>query len=350
MFSIKDFGAKTLSWWNTQRGQIDLEPSYQRKGGIWSAEDKAFLVDSILNGYDIPKIYLADFTFVDTDLNERRKSYAVIDGKQRLEAIFDFFDGDLLLDEEFSLESDNSLKLGGLSYKELRTQHPNVASMFENFNLDVKSVITDQEGKINDLFVRLNRSKPLTGAEVRSAMKGAVPRLIRKIAEHAFFHTCIRFSTKRKQEHNVAAKILLIEFRGKLVDTKKVHLDRFVQEGIRSQTTSFRRAATRVHELLDAMRRVFIRRDPLLSSEGPITVYYWFIKNNPDALTRIRPFLMSFEAARRENRQRAAVGRRADEELLRYDILSRSINDQGSLTERLRILERRFRRFARSGS
>jgi hypothetical protein len=177
MFKIQPHLSRTLSWWNGQRKNIDMNPSYQRKGNIWSTEYKAYLVDSILNDYDIPKLYLADFTYGNTSLNEKGKSYAVIDGKQRLEAIFNFFDGSLALDERFAYETDRKLKLAGLTFKDLKSRYPEVATAFENFNLNVMSVITDEEGKINDLFVRLNRSKPLTGSEIRSAMQGVTRRL-----------------------------------------------------------------------------------------------------------------------------------------------------------------------------
>jgi len=348
MFTIQPLKSRTLSWWNSQRKNIDLNPSYQRKSNIWSAEDKAYLIDSILNGYDIPKLYLADFTYVNTPLNEKGKSYAVIDGKQRFEAIFNFFDGGLVLDERFSYEADRKLKLSGLTFKDLKSRYPEVATAFENFNLDVMSVITDEEGKINDLFVRLNRSKPLTGGEVRSAMLGVVPKLINEIANHKFFRTRIRFTTKRKQEYNAAAKILLIEFRGKFVDTKRTHLDRFVQEGVKSQATTFDRAAGRVRNVLKDMVSVFDRKDPLLSSQGPITLYYWFVKNHVDEKPLIREFLVKFDMQRRANRKLVAEGKKADEELLRFDLLSRSINDQGSLTERYSILEGRLQVFIRS--
>lgn len=346
MFTIQPFSARTLSWWNTQRKKIDFAPSYQRKGGIWSTEDKAYLVDSILNGYDIPKFYLADFTYANSALNEKGKSYAVIDGKQRFEAIFDFFDGKLVLDQRFSYEPDPRLKLGGLGFRDLKSRYPEVASVFENFNLSVMSVITDEEGTINDLFVRLNRSKPLTGSEIRSAMSGVVPQLIEKIARHPFFKTRIRFSTKRKQEYNAAAKILLIEFRGKFVDTKRTYLDRFVQEGVKSQTTSAERAADKVKEVLDAMTRVFTRKDQLLSSQGPMTLYYWFVRSHLDKAEGIREFLVRFDSHRSQNRKRIQEGKKADEELLRFDLLSRSINDQGSLVERYIILENRFQAFS----
>ncbi|MCX5643073.1 MAG: DUF262 domain-containing protein [Phycisphaerae bacterium] len=98
-FKITLMEAKTLSWWKSRRARIDMEPPYQRRGRLWSDTDKAYLIDSILNGYDIPKLYMADFTWGDSKLNQKKLPYAIIDGKQRLEAIFDFFDGRITLTE-----------------------------------------------------------------------------------------------------------------------------------------------------------------------------------------------------------------------------------------------------------
>ena len=92
------------------------------------------------------------------------------------------------------------------------------------------SVITSEESLINELFVRLNSSKPLTGAEIRSALSGEVPEMIKSIASHNFFVDCVSFADNRKQDENLAAKLLLLEFRGKFTDTKKRHLDSLVKE------------------------------------------------------------------------------------------------------------------------
>jgi len=70
-----------------------MEPPYQRRGRLWSNTDKACLIDSILNWYDVPKLYVADFTWGDSQLNSEQLPYAIIDGKQRLEAIFEVFEG-----------------------------------------------------------------------------------------------------------------------------------------------------------------------------------------------------------------------------------------------------------------
>lgn len=337
MFRVRPFEAKTLSWWHAERDNIDFNPSYQRKGGLWSQKDKSYLIDSILNEFDIPKVYLADFTYVDTKLNEKKKSYSIIDGKQRFEAIFEFFDGKLVLDKEFEFDSDPNLKLGGLSYKDIKSQYPKVASKFDNYNLAVMSVITDGEGKINDLFVRLNRNKPLSGAEVRSAMQGEIPRLIKNISSHSFFKSNIKFTTLRKQDENAAAKLLLIEFRGKFVETKKVHLDRFVDEGLKSETTSFKNAEKRVIEILDDMAEVFINKDPLLKSSGALTIYYWLFKNfTKEYKGKIREFLVKFEQDRKHS---------SEQELFTYGIAIRSPNDPGSMTRAYNILSKYFNNF-----
>lgn len=336
MFTVRQFDSKTISWWYMERGNIDFYPSYQRKGGIWSPKDKAYLIDSILNDYDMPKIYIADFTYVNTLLNEKKKPFAIIDGKQRFEAIFDFFDSKLRLAEDFQFFQEKGLKLGGLSYQELKISYPKVASKFEIYNLPVMSVISDEESKINELFVRLNRNKPLLGAEVRSAMKGKVPILIKNLANNKFFKEKIKFSTKRKQDENVAAKILLTEFRGKFVDTKKIHLDRFVEEGIKSESVGFNRAAQRAEKILSRMASVFKKKDPLLKASGAIPLYYWLFKDTYPDYQEAYQFLVSFEKERQVNRKRAMDSKTkkiADRRLLEYDIAIRNSNDEGSLSK-----------------
>lgn len=345
MFKVRTHETRTLKWWYSQKDDIDLEPPYQRKGRLWSLNDRAYLIDSIINDYDIPKIYLADFTFVNTDLNSKSKPYAVIDGRQRLESIFGFFENEFPLNENFSFFPNPTLTLGGLYYADLLKNYPKIASRFEEFNLHVMSVMTNDEGKINDLFVRLNTSKPLTGAEIRNAMTGKVPETIREISQHEFFADRIRFTTKRAQDKNAAAKVLLLEFRGKFVDTKKIHLDRFVDEGRLSENDNIDRARARVIRELNQMTNIFQSRDPLLTSQGSIPVYYWLVRSL-DSTIKLREFLVRFEKKRKSNRiSTNSKPEESDKELLRYDVLNRSTNDQGSLQGRFDILLRRFKAF-----
>ena len=339
MFSVRPFENRTLSWWSDERRNIDLEPSYQRKGRIWSNIEKAFLIDSVLNGYDVPKIYIADFTYFPSALNRAKKAYAVIDGRQRFEAFFDFFDDRFPLSESFVFLEDSSVRIAGLNFTQLKSRHPKIASRFENFNLSVMSVITDDEARINDLFVRLNSSKPLSGAEVRNAMAGDVPILIREIAQHPFFTQKVSFNINRRQDHNAAAKLLLLEYRGALVDTKKVNLDRFVQEAVRSESTAIGAAAERVKDQLDRITPLFLDRDLALKLATGLPVYYWFFRctvANVETVQKLR----AFEDARKSNKQLASLGENelVNEELQLYDYFNRSPDDATSHERRLQIL------------
>lgn len=348
-FQVKNFDPRTITWWRSKRSQIDMDPPYQRRGRLWSTADKAYLIDSILNGFDIPKIYLADFTWADSKLNEKRLPYAIIDGKQRFEAIFDFFDGELVLNDDFVLRADPSLKLGGLGYRDLQRQFSAIAEEFDNFHLHVMSVFAETEEPINDLFVRLNRSKALTGAEIRNAMGGPVPEILREIASQEFFSENIRFSVKRGQDLNTAAKFLLFESSQGLQETKKSTLDKFVKkskDASPEERSNLELSARRVVDVLRDMESVFLPRDQLLASAGILPVYYWLVRSlKPGQQNRLRSFLVDFEDLRRKNREllkQKPDSDKIDGRLVEYDNYNRSTNDQLSHVGRFRILIERF--------
>ena len=341
---ITPHSPKTLIWWYNHRDDIDLDPPYQRRGRLWSQQDKAYLIDSIINGFDVPKLYLADFQFGQSSLNTSRLPYAIIDGKQRLEAVFDFFENKLVLNDDFKFRKDPLLKLGGLSLKDLRRSYGKVAEEFENASLDMMSVVAEDEADINEIFKRLNKSKQLTGAEVRNAVSGPVSDLIRVIASHEFFVENIKFSIKRAADLNAAAKLLIFEYNEKPVATKKSNLDEFAISDIKRERLEL--SGRRVLDTLSSMTSIFIPRDQLLVSAGIVPVYYWFIREmNEEHYWRVREALTSFEAARKENRERQKEkdGENLDNSLSRFDTLNRSTNDQQSHIGRVQILQSFFK-------
>lgn len=360
-FKIEQMEARTLTWWRTRSDKIDIDPPYQRRGRLWSDADKAYLIDSILNGFDVPKLYMADFTWGDSPLNKRKLPYAIIDGKQRLEAIFDFFSGKILLNRDFEYLDNPFLSLGGLGYQDLKKGYPEVAEIFDQYNLLVMRVFAQSDVAISELFVRLNRSKPLTGAEIRNAMSGPVPELFRQIAKHDVFGESVAFPVNRGQDLNAAAKILYFEFSGAPKETKKKNLDQLVPMGA-SHKVKMELAARKVIDVLDSMNEIFLPKDRLLGSAGIFPVYYWFVRSRKSGDFRyIREFLVRFEEERKANRELAAedhggllslmpaTGRpRADQELLQYDTLNRSTDDIRSHEGRFEILSRRFDRFIKN--
>lgn len=341
LFKIHRLDQKTLTWWRARRDKIDFEPSYQRKGRRWSTSDKQYLVDSILNGFDVPKFYVADFTYGLSRLNEKKKSFAVIDGKQRLEAIFDFFDDSFPLSSSFSWLPNTKLDLRGKRYSDLKREFPDVAEEFDNFNPDVVGVISDDSRYIEELFVRLNRSKPLSGAELRNAISSPVSEMIRRIGNHPFYSTAVRFDTNKGQNLNSAAKLLMFEVAG-LQETKKVNLDRFsLQHSV--ETKDIETAVPLVFETLELMSETFQFRDPLLQSEGPVPVYYWLTRNaTEEEIPYVRDFLEEFQEIMKSTPAKTKGQLLSLQTWTAYRTASRSINDRTSHELRYKVLRESF--------
>src|SRR5437588_7842329 len=70
-----------------QRNEIIVNKDYQRSDQVWPDVAQSFLIESILLGFPIPKIYLHSIT----DLKTRRTIKEIVDGQQRSRAIFDYF-------------------------------------------------------------------------------------------------------------------------------------------------------------------------------------------------------------------------------------------------------------------
>lgn len=350
-FKIEVMQAHTLSWWRSRRDQIDMDPTYQRRGRLWSLTDKSYLIDSILNGYDIPKFYIADFTWGSSALNKKKLPYAIIDGKQRFEAIFDFYDGTVLLNDDFAYLANKTLSLAGLGYKDLIDRYPQVAESFDQYNLMVMTVVASSEEPIDELFVRLNRSKPLTGAEIRNAMQGPAPGIIRRISRHNFFQVCARFQMNRAQDQNAAAKLLLFEYENDLAETKKSRLDQFVRNASRPPKERLELAGRKTVDVLDRLEEIFLPRDILLSSAGQVPIFYWLVRSHSETEDQfIREFLVKFERERKDNRnlvESNPLDKKIDRRLLEYDQFNRNTNDLVSHKGRIEILEERFETFLR---
>jgi len=241
------------------------------------------------------------------------------------------------------------LSLAGLGYKDLLDRYPQVAESFDQYNLTVMAVVASSEEPIDELFVRLNRSKPLTGAEIRNAMRGPAPGIIRRISRHNFFQVCARFQISRAQDQNAAAKLLLFEYENGLAETKKTRLDQFVHTASRQPKEKLELAGRKTVDILDRMEEIFLPRDMLLNSAGQVPLFYWLVRSHPETDDQfIREFLVTFERQRRENRslvESNPLDKKIDRRLIEYDQYNRNTNDLASHKGRIGILEERLKSF-----
>ena len=80
-FSLGRYPQSSLLVVYSDRNEIELDPEYQRISGIWTLEKRQLLIDSLLNGFDVPKLYFHEFV-PHKQKNGKKYRFAIIDGKQ----------------------------------------------------------------------------------------------------------------------------------------------------------------------------------------------------------------------------------------------------------------------------
>ena len=328
--------------------RVDFAPIYQRYGNIWSPEKKRLLIDTIINGFDIPKFYFNYFVEENNILNPTKAIYAVIDGKQRLQIILDFLNDKFALDEEFVYYENPQFDLKGLKFSEIAIQHSYVASIIENFVLDIIYVITDEEDKLEELFLRLNGGAALTNAEKRNAIGGFINRQIREIVEHhIFFLNKLRFKNPRYQYQDLLTRLLFIEENNALLSLTNSALDRFVRDKA-NDTPEVNTLLQRTIITLDLFSVVFQDKDILLKGKGIIPVYYFFLTRHTPNPQNVRIFLEQFENVRLENRSLPEEEQKPI--LIDFDRRNQQgVHRDKSLKERLDVLTRYYEKFLVDG-
>jgi hypothetical protein len=351
--------AEILDIWKA----IDFKPTYQRQSDLWGETKRQLFVDSLINGYDIPKLYFHDLSWSETGPNKR---YAIIDGKQRLEAIRAFAKGEFALSDEFEDIELSGLESSGnaadLGYAELSKKHAGLKARFDRAELPVILVQTDDHEFIEEMFSRLNEAVPLNAPEKRNALGGPLPRQIRRLAKEDFFLLRLAFPNARYRHLDLATKFLYIEYKAGLADLKKRDLDNFVktfkkQNLVKKSAALYSRAAL----ILEQMSDVFVESDPLLESVGMITIYYQLFRDAFDHswIDKIdRTALVKFDDQRAQNRARvkeaqelALEGKKLPKAaeinpvMTAFERFVQSPNDFTALTQRYKVL----RHFVREG-
>lgn len=147
-----------ISWFLDihSRGLLNLTPPYQRRS-VWSPRDQRFFIDTILNNYPAPPIFLHK-----TLDAEGKATYHVVDGKQRLQTILDFTSNKVRIPDDFS-----DINIQKLRWKDLGKS---TKELFWNYVLIVEMLPDVSDSAIRNIFERINRnSRKLTAQELRHA-------------------------------------------------------------------------------------------------------------------------------------------------------------------------------------
>ena len=167
---------QNISWFKKMydEGTLEMHPPFQRNP-VWTDKQSSFLIDSILNGYPIPEVYLQEK--VDA---EGKTITIVVDGQQRINSFIRFIEGDFYIDES------QSAQWGGMSFDDL-TQEDKIA--FYKYKFVVRLLPDIEEDKIRDIFKRINQNNvALNSQELRqSTYKGDFIQSMNNIADKNYW-------------------------------------------------------------------------------------------------------------------------------------------------------------------
>ena len=148
-FRIADF----LDW--HRRKGLEINREFQRRS-VWKPAARSYLLDTILNQFPIPKIYLRTKIDVITKVSIREN----VDGQQRILAILDF------VEDKFKITTRTS-KFAGLSYSTLSAESQEALL---SYPIAVGQLINASNDDVLEVFARLNSyGLPLNAAEKRHA-------------------------------------------------------------------------------------------------------------------------------------------------------------------------------------
>lgn len=152
------------------RKELFVNKSYQRGSGIWPPAPSAYFIDTILEGYTFPKIYM--YEYMDRDARSIRKE--IVDGQQRIGTIQRFYK------DEFALRGEGPNK--GKRFSEL---DDDTQEKFLSYSVPVDVIRNAKPSEILQMFRRMNAyTLPLNEAEKRhSAHQGVFKWFVNEISD-----------------------------------------------------------------------------------------------------------------------------------------------------------------------
>jgi hypothetical protein len=145
---------------------IELNPRFQRRDA-WSKIRKSRFIESIILGFPIPQIVLAN--------NKERGKYIVLDGKQRLLTILQFYGKSETKHNGFALTGlEFRPDLNGRTYESIKNDIELNSVLDELNNQTIRTIVIrnwHSEGLLHKIFLRLNlENTPLSAQELRQAL------------------------------------------------------------------------------------------------------------------------------------------------------------------------------------
>jgi len=310
--------------------KIDPRPTYQRPK-VWSMSKKQLLMDSILRRYDIPKLYLRV-------VDKPPYKYEVVDGQQRIRAIWEF------CQDSFPLSTECDPVHGHVVAGALFSALPNdLVDEFQTYDLSFVILEDATEDEVEEMFTRLNNGETLRAAEKRNALPGQMKVFIKELALNPFFQN-VAFKDTRYAFDQVCAQMTLLELEGGPTDTKARALEKMYKDNVKFDKNG--RTAKKIKRVLNFLYNTFPEKIPELRKQNVVSLYL-LVSELLEKYTisgkeaTMRDWFIEFEKERREEQENPEDDREPD--WIRYqETIMQAVDSKASIEFRHKMLMTSF--------
>lgn len=211
------------------KGVLIIDRSYQRRS-VWNEKDKIRLIETILLHYVIPELF---FWKASTDPETGTSITHIVDGQQRVTAIYSFINNEFCLKSQYLMDENIKKTFGNKYFKDLPPEP--VRTDFWNYELTVIDI--DKEAtrsNIIEMFNRLNLTDyNLNNQEKRNSRAGEFASLALELSNDTFWADNNIFSNsdiKRMKDLEFCATIILLYKNGIIDQTDQSVLDDAYEE------------------------------------------------------------------------------------------------------------------------
>ncbi|MFR2103523.1 MAG: DUF262 domain-containing protein [Roseburia inulinivorans] len=278
-------------------GTLVVDRTYQRKT-VWGVKDNIRLIETILLKLIIPEIFLWDF---DTDPNNGATITHIVDGQQRINAIFDFIAGKYKLQKKYLTDNEIIDEYGDKYFEDL---DDNTKKSIWSYEMSI--IYLDKDFSIEEvrkMFYRLNLTDyNLNEQEKRNSLNSKFGTISEELANEEFWSDYKVFSprdVRRMQDIEYCSSILILAREGIIDQTKNERLDQIYKEfcedykDAESDVQKVHRAMELIKKITNGETNGFVNKK--IQMYTLFSVMFDFVENNIDVSESVIQMFLTFE-------------------------------------------------------